>query len=300
MFKNLVIYRIAPSWVPDLEAAEQALAAARFVPCGESQMLSAGFVEPRGHAGGAMVEPVGAGQWVAKLMVERKILPGTVVAKRMEELAQRIERETGRKPGRRAMKELKERAQLELLPQAFTKLAAVTVWIDTQRSLLCVDAPSVGASEAVVTALVKTLPGFGVRLLQTHTSAQSGMSAWLTEGEAPDAFSLDRECELRAPDEMRSTVRYSRHSLDIGEIGEHIKAGKQPTKLALTWMGSVSFVLTDAMTLRRISFDDVVFESSKKDAGEEAFDADAVIATGELARLIVDLVETLGGELVNE
>jgi recombination associated protein RdgC len=91
-------------------------------------------------------------------------------------------------------------------------------------------------------------------------------------------------------------VRYARHALDIAEIREHILAGKQPTRLALTWQGRVSFMLTDALLVKKIAFLDGVFESGGKK--EDNFEADAAIATGELAPMIGDLLDALGGEQV--
>jgi recombination associated protein RdgC len=90
-------------------------------------------------------------------------------------------------------------------------------------------------------------------------------------------------------------VRYSRHSLDIDEVRQHIATGKQPTRLAMTWNSRVSFVLTETMQIKKLSFLDVVFEG-KQVEGEESFDADAAIATGELSQLIADLIDALGGE----
>jgi recombination associated protein RdgC len=94
-------------------------------------------------------------------------------------------------------------------------------------------------------------------------------------------------------------VRYARHALDIDEVREHIAAGKQPTRLAMTWNGRVSFVLTEAMQIKRLAFDDVVFESTRgsKNHADDGFDTDAAIATGELSQLIPDLVQALDGEL---
>ena len=68
------------------------------------------------------------------------------------------------------------------------------------------------------------------------------------------------------------------------------------TKLALTWRGRVSFVLTEALQLRKLSFLDVVFEGSENDA--DALDADVAIMTGELTNMLPELVDALGGELV--
>ena len=63
----------------------------------------------------------------------------------------------------------------------------------------------------------------------------------------------------------------------------------------MTWDDRVSFVLTDTMLVKKVSFLDVVFEGNKPE--DSGFDADAAIATGELAQLIPDLMAALGGEM---
>ena len=99
---------------------------------------------------------------------------------------------------------------------------------------------------------------FMLSLVQTAMSPTTAMSQWLSEKEAPGGFSIDRECVLKQPDSEKATVRYARHTLDIDEVGEHIRQGKLPTQLAMTWMSRVSFVLTDTLTIRKIKLLDVV------------------------------------------
>ena len=93
------------------------------------------------------------------------------------------------------------------------------------------------------------------------------MSAWLSEKQAPPGFSIDRECELKQPDSEKAAVRYARHTLDIDEVGEHIKQGKLPTQLALTWNSRVSFVLTEGLALKKIKLLDVVLEKQRAHRG---------------------------------
>jgi recombination associated protein RdgC len=149
----------------------------------------------------------------------------------------------------------------------------------------------------VVTQLIKSLPGLTLTMLQTTESAPVAMSQWLLSGEPPTAFTVDRECELKSPDEMKSVVRYARHPLDIDEVRQHIASGKQPTRLALTWQSRVSFVLSETGQIKKIDFLDVVFENHRADSRDDSFDADAAIATGELVKLIPDLIDALGGEM---
>lgn len=305
MFKNLVVYRLSASggepWTATLEAVEDGLAKARFAPCAATQPLSAGWVSPRHgdeaeNGAAPLIESVG-GQWLMRLMVEQKVLPSSVVKRRVEELAKKSEQATGRKPGKRHAKELKEEAVLTLLPQAFTKRASVNVWMDTRAQLLMVDAGSAKRAEEAATMLVQSLEGLALRLVQTQLSPAAAMTAWLADGEPPAGFSVDRECELKSADEMKSVVRYARHPLDTEEVRAHVvTGGKQPTRLALTWKGRVSFVLTDTLQIKKLSVDDGLFDAGSA-RGDEGFDADAAIATGELRQLIPDLVAALDGEL---
>ena len=289
----MIIYRIAPQWQIGLEQVEAALAKVPFLECGATQERSWGWVPPRGDAHGPMAESIG-GQWVLRFMVESKVLPGSVLARRVEEKAVRIEQETGRKPGKKEAKELKDEAKLDLLPMAFTKQGAMWVWIDTAARTLVLDTSSQGRADEVVTALVEALPGLSVSLLDTQTSPQAAMAHWLSTQEAPVGFTVDRECELKAADEEKAVVRYARHPLDIEEVQAHIAAGKLPTKLALSWDDRVSFLLTEGLQIKKLAFLDAVLDGKGKDDG--GFDADVAIATGELTKLIPDLIEALGGE----
>ena len=295
MFANLIIYRIAPQWSATIDQVEQALAKAPFAECAATQEKSAGWIPPRGEAHGALAESVG-GQWILRFMVEAKVLPGSALVRKVKEKAARIEQETGRKPGKKESRELKDEAKLDLLPMAFTKQASMWVWIDPAARLLVLDSSSQGRADEVVTLLVEALQGLSVSLISTHASPQAAMAHWLKEQEPPVGFTVDRECELKSASEEKAVVRYARHPLDIEEVQAHIDGGKLPTKLALTWDDRVSFVLTDRLQLRKVQFLDTVFEGIKADEG--GFDADVAIATGELGKLIPDLVKALDGELV--
>ncbi|HEY1090429.1 MAG TPA: recombination-associated protein RdgC [Burkholderiaceae bacterium] len=295
MFKNLIVYRIGPDWAPDRDQFEAALAASAFIPCGATQAMSYGWVPPRGIEHAPLIEVVN-GHLLLKLQTETRVLPGSVVKRRVDEMAARVEQETGRKPGKKIQKELKEQATLELLPMAFTKQSAIRVWIAPAERLLMIDASSPTRAEELVTLLVKSFDGLALHLIQTAESPAVCMAAWLMDGVPPAGFTIDRDCELKSGDEMRSVVRYARHALDTEEVRQHLQGGKAPTKLALTWKDRVSILLTDTLQIKKISFLDVIFENRDKPAKDEAFDADAVIATTELGKLIPELIEALGGE----
>ena len=293
-----MVYRMVSAWTMTQAQLEEALDKARFAPCGASQEKSLGWMEPRGQAHGPLTEVI-AGQWMLQQMVETKAVPASVVKRKVEERAQQIEASTGRKPGKKEKRELAEDARQALLPMAFTKQSTVRVWIDPQNARLVLDAGSQSKADETVTALVTAIDGLALQLVDTQTSPAAAMSEWLSTHEAPAGFSVDRECELKAPDESRAVVRYTRHALDTDEVSQHIAMGKVPTRLALTWNDRVSFVLTEALQLKKVTLLDVVLEDKPAAAGDrkdDGFDTDVALITGELRQLLPALFEALGGE----
>lgn len=301
VFKNVMMYRIVSAWTVGIAQLEEKLQEEVFVECGATQEKSVGWVPPRGVEHGPLLEVV-AGQWLLRLLVETKVLPANVVRRHAQERIEQIEATTGRKPGKKEARDIRDDARLSLLPQAFTKQSAVMVWIDPKAQRLVLDAGSQARADEVMTALVKAVDGLAVQLINTQTSPAVAMAGWLGEKEAPPGFSIDQECELKASDESRAVVRYTRHPLDTDEVSEHIRLGKMPTRLAMTWNEHVSFVLTEALQLKKVSVHDVVFETAatlSSDGADDHFDTDVAIATGELQKLIPDLIEALGGEEAN-
>ncbi len=292
MFKNMVVYRMAPTWQADLQQVEQALQKAVFLPCTATQESACGWVPARGQAHGPLVESVG-GQWILRFRSESKLLPASVLQRRVAEKCAEIEQATGRSPGKKEQRALKDEARLDLLPRAFTQDSSLWVWIDPVARVLVVDASAQSKADAVVSNLVEHLNGLALALLDTQTSAQAAMAQWLLSQEAPAEFSIDQACTLKAQDGSKAVVRYAHHALDIDEVAQHIQQGKLPSQLALTWQGRVSFELTEALHIKKIVFQDPVQDASQEEGG---FDGDVALATGELSQLIPALVQALGGE----
>lgn len=175
MFKNATLYTIGPDWAcPDLSAMEQALSAATFHPCGPT---------------GALVESI-HGQRIACFQLETKSVPASAIKREMDKRTAAIEAETGRKPGRKASKELKEQITFDLLPHAFPKTSRVLVWFDlhpvrcsNHRRACAVVAPRTAAAEREACA----------KLVQKKAAIQFGTSIWAY------AHSLYRQSILSIP-----------------------------------------------------------------------------------------------------
>jgi recombination associated protein RdgC len=298
MLNNAFIYKIQNA--PELGAIgiDVAMQPQAFVPCGATQPKSMGWVPPRGEANGLLMESV-AGQLICKLAIETKSVPKSEIDKLVDAQIELIEQETGRKPGKKERRELKDEAMLALLPNAFAKRKDVPVWIDPSAHTLVIGAGSQSAADDVVTALVRDT-GLTISLINTTRSPQGAMTQWLLSDhiDMPGAFAIERECVLKSNGEDSATVRFTKHNLDNPEVRKHVAEGKLPTHLALSWDGRVSFVLTESMQLKKIQLLDGVVDASGTDKNEDRFDADVAIATGTLGPMIAALIDAMGGEIV--
>jgi recombination associated protein RdgC len=91
-------------------------------------------------------------------------------------------------------------------------------------------------------------------------------------------------------------VKFTRHNLATDEVRQHITEGKLPTRLAMSWEGRIGFVLTESLQLKKLAFLEGVFDDRASD-DESGFDTDVALTTGELTKLIPELIEALGGEM---
>jgi recombination associated protein RdgC len=293
-FRNLRLYRLDPAWDMDATRLNDLLAARPLARCGSFDMHSRGWVYPKQD--GEFVRAVDR-RWLLALGVEQKLLPTTVIRQVTQERAAAIEAEQDRKVGRKELRDLRDRVTEELLPKAFTSRRTTWGYLDPAHGWLAIDAGSDARADEFIEALVDAVSDLPLRPLQTQISPTSAMTGWLAEGDAPAAFSIDQDLELRAA-AGQATVRYARHALEGEEIRRHIADGKVATKLGMTWNDRVSFVLTEKLQLKRLAFLDVLREQAGQSAqdADEQFDADFALMAGELAKLLADLVIALGGE----
>jgi len=292
-FKNLQIYRLAAPFALAPEQLDEKLAAKAFQPGSSIEMQRMGWMSPRDD--GKLVHAVG-GQMLITLRTEKKLLPATVVNQVTKARAQEIEENQGYKPGRREMRELKDAVTNELLPRAFAVWRDTRVWIDPVKNRIVVDAAASAKGDEVMQLLNECVEHLGARPLQTALSPVSAMTSWLAADEAPAGFTIDQDTELRSSTQSKATVRYVRHALEAEDLRRHIEAGKQCTRLALSWMERVSITLTETLAVKRVTPLDVLTENDDGSGDEaERFDTDFALMTGELSRLIDHLEEALGG-----
>ncbi|GAB3416822.1 recombination-associated protein RdgC [Massilia agilis] len=293
-FKNLQLYRLPAPWNVEPNALATMLKTQSFVPPSSNELLRYGWDSPRKNGG--LVHVVNR-QMLLVLATEKKILPAAVVKQVAAAKAAELEEQQGFPPGKKAMKELKERAADELLPRAFPKRENTWVWIDPVNGWLVVDAAIPSKADDVIKFLLKAVDKMPLESLRVQRSPVAVMTGWLEMDEAPAGFTIDQDATMRATGESKAQVGYRRHALEPDDMRRHIAAGKQCTRLALTWMDRISFVLTENLSLKSVKPLDVIAEGKSATYDDaERFDNDFVLMAGELAELFRDLVAALGGE----
>jgi recombination associated protein RdgC len=292
--KNLQIYRLPAPWAFTAEQLAAALLPQSFTPPTSSELLRAGWMEPR--PGGGLVHVVNR-QYLIQLVTERKLLPSTVIAQVAKARAEELEEVQGFAPGKKAMKELKERVADELLPRAFSVKSSTFTWIDPVNGWLGVFAASASRADDVVKLLLKAVERMPLESLRVQRSPVAVMTAWLQDDEAPAGFTVDMDAILRATGESKAQVAYKRHTLEPAEVQRHIAAGKQCTRLAMTWDSKISFVLDETLAIKSIRPLDVLKETDAAARDDdERFDSDFALMAGEMNRMLADLVGAMGGE----
>lgn len=299
-FKNLVVYRLPADWNWSAAALEESLGRHVLRPCGTLDMASRGWVAP--SAAGRLLHTVGQQQLLA-LGVDEKVLPGAIIRQETVRRAQEQAERQGFPVGRRQLRELKMRVTEDLCSRALSRQRMTRAWIDPVAGWFAVDASSPARAEELIETLRDSLGSLAVQFVDTQRTPHTSMAAWLAHGQAPAPFTVDQDLELQTADAAKATVRYTRHPLDGKEVRAHLAAGKFPTRLGLTWKDRVAFVLTDKLQLRSLSFLEMAADSASTTDDidpVEQFDIDFTVMAGELAALLGDLVDALGGAAVRE
>ncbi|PNM17680.1 recombination-associated protein RdgC [Yersinia enterocolitica] len=297
-FKNLMVYRLSREVSLSADEMEKQLSAFSFTPCGSQDMAKTGWVSPMGSHSDALTHTVN-GQIVICARKEEKILPSPVIKQELQAKIERLEGEQHRKLKKTEKDSLKDEVLHSLLPRAFSRFNQTFLWIDTINDLIMVDAASAKRAEDTLALLRKSLGSLPVVPLTLENPIELTLTEWVRSKELPSGFALMDEAELKAILEDGGVIRCKKQDLFSDEIAVHIEAGKLVTKLALDWQERVQLVLSDDGSLKRLKFSDTLREQNEDIDQEDfaqRFDADFILMTSELAALIKNLIEALGGE----
>ncbi|AVJ16478.1 recombination-associated protein RdgC [Serratia rhizosphaerae] len=297
-FKNLMVYRLSRDVALNADEMEKQLSAFSFTPCGSQDMAKTGWVSPMGSHSDALTHVVN-GQIIICARKEEKILPSPVIKQALQAKIDQLESEQHRKLKKTEKDALKDEVLHSLLPRAFSRFNQTFMWIDTVNDLIMVDAASAKRAEDTLALLRKSLGSLPVVPLTMESPIELTLTEWVRSGELPAGFAIQDEAELKAILEEGGVIRCKKQNLISDEIAVHIEAGKLVTKLAVDWQERIQLVIADDGSIKRLKFADALREQNDdidRDDFAQRFDADFILMTSELAALIQNLIEALGGE----
>lgn len=297
-FKNMIMYRLSRPIDLTPEQLEARLAEFVFSPCGSQDLSKYGWAKPMGKIGSALIH-VTDGNIMLCARKEDKILPSSVISDALDEKIEMIEQEIGRPVKKKEKDALKEEIVHTLLPRAFSRIGSTFAYIAPKLGLIIVDASSHNKAEDLLALLRKSIGSLAVLPVQTKSLVDQTMTQWLTDCTQITPFDLLDEGEFKSPLQNGAVIRCKNQELTTNEIKAHIEEGLFVTKLAMQYAESMTFVLHDDLTIKRVKFCDVVLEQQDdQDKADKAacFDADFAIMAGEFAQFIPALFDQLGGE----
>lgn len=294
-FKNFTAYSLDSAWSITANHLEETLAKHPLLACNAASMSSQGWIPP--HPSTGLVFNVGR-HLLFRLGTQQRLLPTAIIAQAVQAGAKALEKQQGFAPGRKQLRDLKDRVADELRPKAFVRERSVRAWIDQDSHRLIIDTASPKMAENLASVLRNDLGELPAVCLETEISAGAAMTAWLAGGAISPQFALDQDCELVANELSKAAVRYVRHDLEGKEIRSLIQGGKTVSRVGLVWRDRLALVLTDKLVVKRLRFEAIdTKETGAAEAKEngDQFEANATLMTGELTAMMDDVVAVLGG-----
>lgn len=298
-FKNIIFYRFSDSVSYTTEQLEKAFSEHLFTPCKSQELSRYGWVPAHANLGEQQIF-TSSGAFLICAQKEDKMVPSSVINQALKERTDAIEREQGRKVYRKEKLQLKDEIIIDLLPRAFSKFSQTYALIVPQHGFIAVDSSSHKKAEELLNLLRNSLGTLPVVLPDVNHSPGVMMSQWLLQENLIPAFTPMEECELKDLSSEGGVIKVKGQNLQCDEITLHLESGKQVSKLALTWDESLSFILNDDLSIKRLKPSDQLSVELNEENSEDPLmrlDSDTSRLTLELQRLLPALLEAFGGEV---
>lgn len=277
--KNATIYGISPKAQFPIEQ----LQAARFIPVTDLQLVSSGFTPVRD---GELAYKQGK-HTLLRFTIEKKHIPGSAVAVKLEEVCAELEKSQGFPPGKKQRKEAKERVIDALLPRALSTRRTTQIWIDQDQHRVVIDSASSAVCDEIVKALLKLFGDIGLQDVRWPRARV--VTTWLED--EPADFTIDDAVVLQYPGEKGKRVKFERSGEIDLDVLEHLGRGAYVDSVAMTFASRLSFVMTDNMRIRRIKALDIIQEGRDAEKDVDRFASDVELMTRELGVLVDALVQ---------
>ena len=293
MFRNVRFYSLEGDWPASEEALSKDLESAGFEPCGPFTERSSGWIPVDADTGDSLARRVNGADLI-RLRSQSRVLPHAVVREELEARIEEYRERTQEAPSPREKRRLKAEARDELLPKSMLKSDRIWGYFDIKEKTLGIDAAQEAAAERFLRRLQASCDRVNLKPLHYRKPFDDLLTKVFLGG-APSQFSVGRECRMQDAADTGSLVRWTNFDLSDRSIRDHVAHGMRLTHLELIYENIMSFVLSDKGVITKLKFLGMDDDGDDHEDPLARLDAEFVLQTGTLRKLLGDLRKALGG-----
>jgi len=293
MFRNLRFYRVTSPWPENEEQLSEALAANTWSPCGAFAERSAGWEPPGSDEDGPLCRSLN-GADLLQLRTQSRVLPVAAVNEALEERLAEFRTRMKMEPTRGEIRRLKEETRDSLLSKSLVKSERTRACFVQSESLLVIDSATVAKAEWVIDQLRPCFEQF-VCIPLVFNNLPADLLNEIFMGNAQLGFRLGRECRMQDVSDRKSTVTWRDFDLSDRSIRQHVVEGMKITHLGVEFDAMLTCVLDQDAVVSKLKFIEGEAVEQWGEDPQAKQDADFVLLTGAVRRLVEDLRRLLGG-----
>ncbi|RZV38055.1 MAG: hypothetical protein EX272_03615 [Chromatiales bacterium] len=293
MFRNVRFYSLEGDWPASEEALSKDLENAGFEPCGPFTERSSGWIPVDADTSDSLARRVNGADLI-RLRSQSRVLPHAVVREELEARIEEYRERTQEAPSPREKRRLKAEARDELLPKSMLKSDRIWGYFDIKEKMLGIDAAQETAAERFLRRLQASCDRVNLKPLQYRKPFDDLLTKVFLGG-APSQFTVGRECRMQDAADTGSLVRWTNFDLSDRSIRDHVAHGMRLTHLELVYENIMSFVLSDKGVITKLKFLGMDDDGEDHEDPLARLDAEFVLLTGTLRKMLGDLRKVLGG-----
>ncbi len=294
MFRNLRFYRITSPWPESEEKLSETLAENIFLPCGAYSERSAGWEAPADYDGAPLCRRLN-GADLLQLRTQSRVLPVAAIKEAMADKVAEYRSRMEQEPPRSELRRLREETKEELLPKALLKSERNRACYIHSESLLVIDAGTDSKAEWFIDQLRTCFGEFNcIPLAFNHEPAELLKRIFL--GESPLGFTLGRECRMQDLSDSKAIATWREFELTDRSIRKHVVDGMRLTHLGIGFDELLSCVINEHGDITKFKF--IGGDATDIPDSEDPLarlDADFVLLSGTVTRMVANLKKLLGG-----
>lgn len=226
-----------------------------FATLGEHQRQSSGFVNVIPDQGARVLKVPGG--WAICMREDTKGVPAEEVNKAANEKVAAIQEATGRKVGKKELREIKADVIHDLLPRAFARQKLTYVLYSERTQRLFVNTGSQKAADLVMTHLVeclKSLKTSTVHVSEPKMGLTTRLKNWLDDADSDDCFGpLEPTTEVVMKGNDRKWAIKAESLLSVADtLREAINGHATVDSIGFTAGTGVTFRITAALRVKGV------------------------------------------------